>query len=345
MDFELAITGPAFGKLMLLHRAGVRAPLECVTKLGRVFARMSPEQKQALVETYGDGHGLIVGMCGDGANDCGALKAAHVGLSLSEAEASIAAPFTSSTPNIGPLVTLMREGRAALVTSVSCFKFMALYSVIQFVTVLRLYQVNTNMSDMQYLWIDLCIIFPLAVTMGRTGAYKTLSRHTPNGRLISFPVLASVLGQALIAACFQAFAAWWTFQVRRFECNDACPSIMYTPSSNATLAAPSVASIAAAGGTAVPWLGVMGLVGAGFSGEGGRGVVSELMSTPPRRGLGLESGGRGERVVVVESVGRGGGLEAGGGMEEGEVCNNALGYLMPRCCFLLPLGTMLLTLV
>ena len=58
MDFELAITGPAFGNLIALHRAGVRAPLECVTKLGRVFARMSPEQKQALVETYGDGEYL-----------------------------------------------------------------------------------------------------------------------------------------------------------------------------------------------------------------------------------------------------------------------------------------------
>jgi hypothetical protein len=140
-----------------------------------------------------------------------------------------------------------------------------------------------------------------------------------------------------------------------------------------SFAAPSVASIAAAaGGAAVPWLGVMGLVGAGFSGErGGGGAVSELVSKREwggglerggggervvggegvrgRRGLGVESRGRGERVVVeMGMVGMGGGGGdgmGGGGMEEGEVCNNALGYHMPRCCFLLPLGTMLLTLI
>lgn len=56
-------------------------------------------------------------MCGDGANDCSALKAADVGVSLSEAEASIAAPFTSKVPDISCITTLFREGRAALTTS------------------------------------------------------------------------------------------------------------------------------------------------------------------------------------------------------------------------------------
>lgn len=40
---------------------------------GTVFARMSPDHKQALILELQE-LGYYVAMCGDGANDCGALK-------------------------------------------------------------------------------------------------------------------------------------------------------------------------------------------------------------------------------------------------------------------------------
>ena len=89
----------------------------------QVFARMSPDEKNEVVERL-QSYGYTVLMCGDGANDCAALKAADVGLSLSEAEASVAAPFTSRTPDISCVIEVLKEGRAALVTSFSCFKYM-----------------------------------------------------------------------------------------------------------------------------------------------------------------------------------------------------------------------------
>lgn len=80
-------------------------------------------------------------MCGDGANDCGALKSAHSGISLSEAEASVASPFTSKKQNIECVPLVIREGRTALVTSFGIVKFICMYSITQFASVLILYGV------------------------------------------------------------------------------------------------------------------------------------------------------------------------------------------------------------
>jgi magnesium-transporting ATPase (P-type) len=44
----------------------------------RIFARMSPESKTSIIRTFRS-VGYTVAMCGDGGNDCGALKAAHAG--------------------------------------------------------------------------------------------------------------------------------------------------------------------------------------------------------------------------------------------------------------------------
>lgn len=74
---------------------------------GQIFARMSPDEKHELVEKL-QSIDYCCGFCGDGANDCGALKAADVGISLSEAEASVAAPFTSRVFDISCVPEVIR---------------------------------------------------------------------------------------------------------------------------------------------------------------------------------------------------------------------------------------------
>uniref|UniRef100_A0A8C4U0M6 Polyamine-transporting ATPase 13A2 n=1 Tax=Falco tinnunculus TaxID=100819 RepID=A0A8C4U0M6_FALTI len=185
---------------------GLRTPVQGLTT---VFARMLPDQKTQLVCSLQELN-YCVGMCGDGANDCGALKAADVGISLSEAEASVASPFTSRVANIECVPTVIREGRCSLVTSFGVFKYMALYSLVQFVSVLLLYTINTNLSDFQFLFFDLIITTTVAVLMGRTGPAQELGVERPQGTLISVLVLGSLLLQTVLLITVQVLSYFIT---------------------------------------------------------------------------------------------------------------------------------------
>ncbi|XP_063264045.1 polyamine-transporting ATPase 13A3 isoform X2 [Prinia subflava] len=192
---------------------------------GTVFARMAPDQKTQLVEAL-QNVDYYVGMCGDGANDCGALKRAHGGISLSELEASVASPFTSRTPSISCVPKLIREGRAALITSFCVFKFMALYSIIQYITVTLLYSILSNLGDFQFLFIDLAIILVVVFTMSLNPAWTELVARRPPSGLISGPLLCSVLSQIIICLAFQTLGFFWVKQQSWYEPwtadSDAC---------------------------------------------------------------------------------------------------------------------------
>uniref|UniRef100_A0A665U7H4 ATPase 13A3 n=1 Tax=Echeneis naucrates TaxID=173247 RepID=A0A665U7H4_ECHNA len=229
-SYHFAMSGRAFAVIteyfpQLIPKLALR---------GTVFGRMAPDQKTQLVEIL-QSIDYTVGMCGDGANDCGALKRAHSGISLSELEASVASPFTSSTSNISCVPILIREGRAALITSFCVFKFMALYSIIQYLSVTLLYSILSNLGDFQFLFIDIAIILIIAFTMSLNPAWKELVRRCPPSSLISGPLLFSVLTQILTCLVFQVLAFLLVQQQSWYEiwtphaCNISGSSLPLSP--------------------------------------------------------------------------------------------------------------------
>ena len=182
-----------------------------ILKYCSIYARMAPEHKTLLIQSL-QNESFTVLMCGDGANDCGALKAADVGISLSTEEASIAAPFTSSIPDISCVINLLREGKSALVTSIQTFKYMMLYSMVQFISVSILMCNGSYLSDWQFMTSDIFIIVPLAFLIPLTKSYHKLTYHQPINDLLSFPIITSILSQTFITAFFQFLILFMTYK-------------------------------------------------------------------------------------------------------------------------------------
>jgi predicted P-type ATPase len=216
-------TGAGFDALHAA--AAVGAPQALTVVLGRlsVAARFQPVQKQSIVHLYIE-RGDYTAFVGDGANDSAALKAADVGLSLTaDAEASVAAPFTSKDANLESCITLLLEGRASIATSFQMFKFMSLYAFVQFSCSLQMDLSDTYLSELEFLWVDLAVVLPLSALLPQTRAYHVLTPRRPPPSLLHWSVVASVAGQAAVCLGFQlAIRAltraqcWW--QLQDFQC-------------------------------------------------------------------------------------------------------------------------------
>ena len=128
--YNLAINGQILRYLYENRKkSGFEQMLRKVLDNCKVYASMSPDDKALLVMLLQEDN-TYVAMVGDGANDCRALKQASVGISISNTEASIAAPFTSRKQDISCIPLLLKEGRGSLAMSFQAFKFVELQSVI-----------------------------------------------------------------------------------------------------------------------------------------------------------------------------------------------------------------------
>ena len=194
-EIELAMTQKALDTLtekdqikhLLLH--------------ARIYARLRPDGKVAVVNMLA-ARGLIVAMTGDGGNDCGALRVAHAGVALSEAEASVVSPFTSKTKSIMSVVDLLKEGRSALATSFASYKFLIMYGQLFSVLKLICFYYGVIMCMMDYIMIDGVAVLVVSYVMTLSKPEPTLPAQRPTSSLLGVTTVASVVGQQIINVSF-----------------------------------------------------------------------------------------------------------------------------------------------
>ncbi|XP_022816187.1 probable cation-transporting ATPase 13A3 isoform X2 [Spodoptera litura] len=212
------------GKTWAVIRTHYPELMPAVLTRGMVFGRFGPDQKTQLITAL-QGEDVVVGMCGDGANDCGALKAAHVGISLSEADASVAAPFTSQEQNIKCVKLLALEGRCALSTSFAIFKYMALYSLIQFFSILILYNFYSILGNNQFLYIDLVLTTLLALSLGRASPGPVLTRQSPPVSLVALSSILPLIIQVSLVLVMQVASIYLLYAQPWFKPVEGGPDV------------------------------------------------------------------------------------------------------------------------
>lgn len=210
-----------------LTQESVSQTLQALSANVQIFARTSPQQKEQVLWALNKS-GFTTLMCGDGTNDVGALKAAHVGISvINNAElegkldkiharmkkeekkrsaaaasgskskdrmmramleqqtmdptvvkfgdASIASPFTARRTSVDSVLTVLRQGRCTLVTTIQVYKILALNCLVSAYLMSSLYLMGLKQGDTQMTALGLvtaCMFFCISQVLICVGQYN-----------------------------------------------------------------------------------------------------------------------------------------------------------------------------
>ncbi len=132
-----------------------------IREKGVVFYRMSPMDKILLVEFLKDDRNNIVGMCGDGSNDSGAIASSDFGILLRNKNESnlINSHFYAENNSIACIEIIIKNGRASLENLFINIKFIYVYGFIKIASIFNLNLLKTDYSNYQLLMIDIFCVF------------------------------------------------------------------------------------------------------------------------------------------------------------------------------------------
>jgi potassium/sodium efflux P-type ATPase len=186
---------------------------------GLVFARMAPEQKLRVVETY-KALGEIVAVTGDGVNDAPALRSAHIGIAMGLNGTDVAreaADIVLLDDNFATIVSAIEQGRAVYQ---NIRKFMSyilasnLAEVIPFMAMIA-FKIPPALTILQILAVDLGTDMVPALALGAEPAEPGMMAQRPrkaSQRLLDRSLMLRAygfLGLIEAIASMSAFAIVW----------------------------------------------------------------------------------------------------------------------------------------
>lgn len=180
IDFVVAVEGSVLDQLLGLPDYKKMLGKRCL-----VYARMKPAQKSKVVELYKEKG--TVAFVGDGANDCGAIQKADVGISLLSdtnlGEFSNAS-YAVYQKEITGVLEILKEGKCSIVTTICIMSQMIIILSTQFLAMLLLQMHFLFLSDAQAIYSDILLAMPQSVIMSRFRCSKQLTARRAPQRLL-----------------------------------------------------------------------------------------------------------------------------------------------------------------
>jgi magnesium-transporting ATPase (P-type) len=217
---DLAMTGEVWAMICANDPDYARE----IAKHVRVFGRCNPSDKVSVVANFVES-GFTTLMCGDGQNDCGSLKAAHIGVALSSSEASVVAPFTSLDKSITAVSEVLREGRCALASALAVYSYYIIYG--QTESLLQTINAYLSITFSEWCWVFMDGIWSvtMAFSLPLAKAARRLSPRRPTASLLGPRTMLSVCGILAWNILFLmiALTTLWNqdwFQCRKWDSND-----------------------------------------------------------------------------------------------------------------------------
>ena len=144
--------------------------------------------------------------CGDGANDMTALRASSVGVSLCDAETSVAAPITSRKQSPASVLDVIKEGRCSLITAYVLIVYNILYGSQQLfmACVYYYYGMKTGLYTAFIQDVFFALVVSLAITLSKP--YDTISIIHPPRRFLSAYFITKLVLILITFGVFQIVA-------------------------------------------------------------------------------------------------------------------------------------------